>query len=55
VRGRLDRISRATVAGCTLIVSWNSQHIVHFERIPLYNAMNTLGGHAQIAVFSPGR
>ena len=25
----------ATVAGCTLIVSWNFQHIVHFQKIPL--------------------
>jgi len=46
-------VALATVAGCTLIVSWNFQHIVHFEKIPLYNAMNTLGGYAQIAIFSP--
>ena len=46
-------VALATVAGCTLIVSWNLQHIVHFQKIPLYNAMNTLGGHEQIAIFSP--
>jgi predicted nucleic acid-binding protein len=46
-------VALAAVAGCTLIVSWNFQHIVHFEKIPLYNAMNTLGGYAQIAIFSP--
>ena len=46
-------VALATVAGCSLIVSWNFQHIVHFQKIPLYNAMNTLGGHEQIAIFSP--
>ena len=46
-------VALATVAGRTLIVSWNFQHIVHFQKIPLYNAMNTLGGYAQIAIFSP--
>jgi hypothetical protein len=35
------------------IVSWNFQHIVHFHKIPLYNAMNTLKGYQQIAIFSP--
>ena len=46
-------VALATVAGCTLIVSWNFQHIVHFQKIPLYNAMNTLRGYQQIAIFSP--
>jgi hypothetical protein len=27
-------VTRATVAGCALIVSWNFQHIVHFQKIP---------------------
>ena len=46
-------VALATVAGCPLIVSWNFQHIVHFQKIPLYNAMNTLQGYQQIAIFSP--
>ena len=46
-------IALATMAGCALIVSWNFQHIVHFQKIPLYNAMNTLRGYQQIAIFSP--
>ena len=46
-------VALATVTGCTLIVSWNFQHIVHFQKIPLYNAMNTLRGYQQIAIFSP--
>jgi len=46
-------VALATVAGCALIVSWNFQHIVHFQKIPLYNAMNTLKGYQQIAIYSP--
>jgi predicted nucleic acid-binding protein len=46
-------VALAVVAGCTIIVSWNFRHIVHFQRIPLYNAVNTLNGFAGIAIFSP--
>ena len=46
-------VALATVAGCPLIVSWNFQHIVHFQKIPMYNAVNTLGGYQPIAIFSP--
>jgi len=46
------QVALATVAGCPLIVSWNFQHIVHFQKIPLYNAINTLQGYQPIAIFS---
>ncbi len=46
-------VALATVAGCPLIVSWNFQHIVHFQKIPLYNAINTLQGYQPIAIYSP--
>jgi len=46
-------VAVATVAGCSLIVSWNFKHIVHFEKIPLYNAVNTLKGYGNIGIFSP--
>jgi len=46
-------VALATVAGCPLIVSWNFQHIVHFQKIPMYNAVNTLQGYQPIAIFSP--
>jgi hypothetical protein len=41
------------LSGCSLIVSWNFKHIVHFEKIPLYNAINTVNGFQNIAIFSP--
>ncbi|MGH7824479.1 MAG: type II toxin-antitoxin system VapC family toxin [Candidatus Binatia bacterium] len=46
-------VAVATVAGCSLIVSWNFKHIVHFEKIPLYNAINTVNGYGAIGIFSP--
>jgi hypothetical protein len=46
-------VAIATVARCSLIVSWNFRHIVHFEKIPLYNAVNTLKGYGTIGIFSP--
>ena len=46
-------VAIATTSGCSLIVSWNFKHIVHFEKIPLYNAVNTLKGYSHIGIFSP--
>ena len=46
-------VAIASVFGCSLVVSWNFRHIVHFQKIPLYNAVNILKGYDQIGVFSP--
>lgn len=46
-------VAIATISGCDLIVSWNFKHIVHFEKIPKYNAVNILKGHRQIGIYSP--
>ena len=46
-------VALATVTGCSMIVSWNFKHIVHFRKIPLYNAVNTLSGYSNIAIYSP--
>jgi len=46
-------VALATVSGCSLIVIWNFKHIVHFEKIPLYNAVNVLKGHSNVGIFSP--
>jgi hypothetical protein len=45
-------VALATVARCDLIVSWNFEHIVHFQRIPRYNAVNAHQGYAAIAIHS---
>ena len=46
-------VANATVNGCSVIVSWNFSHIVHFQKIPLYNAVNTIEGYHHIGIHSP--
>ena len=46
-------VALATVAGCRLIVSWNFRHIVHFDKIPMYNGINKVMGYDEIAIHSP--
>jgi predicted nucleic acid-binding protein len=43
-------VAMATVSGCDLIVSWNFKHIVHFDKIPKYNAVNTSQGYGSIGI-----
>ena len=46
-------VALATVNNCPIIVSWNFKHIVHYEKISLYNSINILEGYQQIAIYSP--
>jgi len=46
-------VAMATVSGCGMIVSWNFRHIVHFQKIPLYNAVSALHGYDALAICSP--
>ena len=46
-------VAVSSVAQCDLIVSWNFKHIVHFDKIPRYNAVNTLNGYGHIGIYSP--
>lgn len=46
-------VALATVASADLIVSWNFRHIVHLDKIPLYNAVNKLRGYHELAIHSP--
>ncbi len=46
-------VAIATVSQCSLIVSWNFKHIVHFDKIPKYNAVDTLNGYGVIGIYSP--
>jgi hypothetical protein len=46
-------VALATVSRCDLIVSWNFRHIVHFQKVPLYNAVNRLEGYAEIGIYTP--
>lgn len=46
-------VAMATVAGCSIIVSWNFKHIVSWQKIPLYRAVNTLKGYTEISIYTP--
>ena len=46
-------IAIATVGGADLVASWNFKHIVHFEKIQRFNAVNIEAGYKPISIFSP--
>jgi len=46
-------VASATTCGASLVVSWNFAHIVHFDKIPLYNGVNAANGYPSIAIYSP--
>jgi hypothetical protein len=48
-----EHIASATVGKADLIVSWNFKHIVHFEKIRGYHAVNILHGYTAIPIYSP--
>ena len=46
-------IAVATVAEADLLVSWNFKHIVHYDKIRLFNAVNIEFGYKPLQIFSP--
>ncbi|MCM8782273.1 MAG: type II toxin-antitoxin system VapC family toxin [Candidatus Omnitrophica bacterium] len=52
-RSDARHIAIATVAGADLLVSWNFKHIVHFEKIQKFNAVNIEMGYKPILIYSP--
>lgn len=48
-----EHVAVATVHECRAIVSWNFRHIVHFEKIPLYNGVNMSRGYGPLAIHTP--
>ena len=46
-------VALATISACELILSWNFKHIVHFQKIPKYNAVNALNGYHSINIYPP--
>lgn len=52
-RNDARHIAMATVAGADLLVSWNFKHIVHFEKVQKFNAVNIEMGYKPILIYSP--
>jgi predicted nucleic acid-binding protein len=46
-------VAMATVRHCRVIVSWNFKHIVHFDKIPLYNELNLINGYDTLSINTP--
>ena len=46
-------IALATIAEVDVLVSWNFRHIVHFDRIRLFNAVNMTQGFKTLQIYSP--
>ena len=52
-RNDLLHIAVATVADADIVVSWNFRHIVRFDNIRQFNAVNLEAGYKAIAIHSP--
>lgn len=46
-------IALATVADVDLLVSWNFKHIVHYDKIRRFTAVNLERGYKPVQIFSP--
>lgn len=46
-------VALAVVARADMIVSWNFKHIVHFDKMRGFNAVNLKAGYARMEIFSP--
>ncbi len=48
-----EHVAGATVAGADIVVSWNFKHIVHYEKIAGFEAINLLQGYRPVRIYSP--
>ncbi len=48
-----EHIASATIANADFVVSWNFKHIVHFDKINGYQAVNILNGYKPINIYAP--
>lgn len=48
-----SHVASASVAEVDMIVSWNFKHIVHFEKIRGFHAVNLIKGYRMIEIYSP--
>ncbi len=51
--GDAQHIAVATLAEVDFVVSWNFKHIVHYDKIRAYQAVNMLKGYRAILIYSP--
>jgi hypothetical protein len=52
-RADMLHIALATVADADVLVSWNFKHIVRFDKIRMFNAVNLEQGYKALSIHSP--
>jgi len=52
-RNDMLHIALATVADADVVASWNFRHIVRFDKIRLFSAVNLEAGYKPVAIHSP--
>lgn len=52
-RSDMLHIALATVVDVDVLVSWNFKHIVRFDKIRLFNAVNLEQGYKSLSIHSP--
>ena len=48
-----EHIATASAHNVDFVVSWNFKHIVHYDKISGYHAVNVLKGYMPIKIYSP--
>ena len=48
-----QHVANATVAKVDVLVSWNMRHIVHLDKIRMYNAVNLAKGYSLLSIYTP--
>jgi len=46
-------VALATVARADILVSWNFKHLVHYDKIRMFGAVNLMRGYAVMEIRSP--
>jgi len=46
-------VALAVVSRADMIVSWNFKHIVHYDKMRGFNAVNVREGYGQLMILSP--
>jgi hypothetical protein len=52
-RNDMLHIAVATIAEVDILVSWNFKHIVRYDKIQQFNAVNIENGYRTVAIYSP--
>jgi hypothetical protein len=52
-RNDMVHVALATIANADIVVSWNFKHIVRFDKIRAFNAVNLEAGYKVLAIHSP--